>query len=52
VVHTSWRFLRGYILRLGFLDGWRGLAFALIETHYVRQKYLRLYLLGKGVATD
>jgi glycosyltransferase involved in cell wall biosynthesis len=51
-LHASWRFVRGYVLRLGFLDGWRGFAFALIETNYVRQKYLRLYLLGKGVATD
>jgi glycosyltransferase involved in cell wall biosynthesis len=52
VLHATWRFVRGYVLRLGFLDGWRGFVFALVETHYVRQKYLRLYLLGKGVASD
>ena len=23
-----WRFLRGYVLRGGFLDGWRGLIYA------------------------
>lgn len=47
-VHTWWRFLRGYVLRVGFLDGWRGLVFALVEAQYVEQKYLKLYLLSKG----
>jgi len=47
-VNTYWRFVRGYVLRLGFLDGWRGLVFALLEANYVRQKYLKLYLLTKG----
>jgi len=50
VLNPCWRFLRGYILRLGFLDGWRGLAFAMVEAGYVRQKYLKLYLLSKGLA--
>ena len=27
-------FVRGYLLRLGFLDGWRGLVFALVESDY------------------
>lgn len=49
ILHSWWRFVRGYVLRLGFLDGWRGLTFALVETHYVRQKYLKLYLLSKGL---
>jgi len=44
-----WRFTRGYILRMGFLDGWRGYAFALVESGYVRQKYLKLYFLSKGL---
>jgi len=51
-LHSWWRFLRGYVLRLGFLDGWRGFVFASIEAHYVRQKYLRLYLLGRGESPD
>ena len=42
-----WRFFRVYVLRLGLLDGWRGLCIALIEANYVRQKYLRLWMLGK-----
>lgn len=41
-VNPCWRFLRGYVLRLGFLDGWRGLVSSLIEANYVRQKYLYL----------
>ena len=49
LVNPAWRFVRGYLLRLGFLDGWRGLAFALVEASYVRRKYLKLYLLGRGL---
>jgi len=49
IVHPAWRFLRGYVFRLGFLDGWRGLVFALVEAGYVRQKYLKLYFLGRGL---
>jgi glycosyltransferase involved in cell wall biosynthesis len=47
--HAGWRFARGYVLRLGFLDGWRGLVFALVEASYVRQKYTKLNLLGRGL---
>lgn len=49
LINPQWRFFRGYWLRLGFLDGWRGLVFALIEANYVRRKYLQLYWLGKGL---
>jgi len=49
LLNSGWRFLRGYVLRLGFLDGWRGLVFALVEASYVRQKYLKLFLLNKGL---
>jgi len=51
LINPQWRFLRGYLLRLGFLDGWRGLIFALVEANYVRRKYLHLYVLGKGLAS-
>ena len=47
--NPQWRFVRGYLLRLGFLDGWRGLVFALIESSYVRRKYLGLYLRSRGL---
>ncbi len=28
-IRPWWRFVRGYFLRLGFLDGWQGYAIAL-----------------------
>jgi glycosyltransferase involved in cell wall biosynthesis len=49
IVNPQWRFVRGYLLRLGFLDGWRGLVFALIESGYVRRKYLGLYMRTRGL---
>ena len=48
-INPAWRFIRGYFLRLGILDGWRGLMFAIIETHYVHQKYLKLFLKQNGL---
>jgi len=45
VVNPAWRFLRGYVLRAGFLDGWRGFLFACMEADYVREKFARLWLL-------
>jgi glycosyltransferase involved in cell wall biosynthesis len=49
LINPQWRFMRGYLLRLGFLDGWRGLLFALIESNYVRRKYLGLYIRSRGL---
>jgi glycosyltransferase involved in cell wall biosynthesis len=40
------RFLRGYLFRLGFLDGWRGLVWSIVDANYVRQKYLHLWVLS------
>jgi succinate dehydrogenase hydrophobic anchor subunit len=51
-LNPLWRFLRAYVLRLGFLDGWRGLSVALIEARYVREKYLRLVLLQQSAHRD
>lgn len=48
LLNPAWRFLRGYVLRAGFLDGWRGLFYAYVEAWYVRQKFLRLWLLQRG----
>jgi glycosyltransferase involved in cell wall biosynthesis len=48
VVNPAWCFLRGFVLRLGFLDGWRGLLFAYREADYVRQKYLLLHRLARS----
>jgi glycosyltransferase involved in cell wall biosynthesis len=47
VFNPLWRFLRGYFLRLGFLDGWRGLIYAWVEANYVRQKFITLWLLSR-----
>lgn len=36
----SWaRFFKAYVLRLGFLDGWRGLLIATLYSHYVFNKH-------------
>lgn len=48
VVNPGWRFFRGFVLRAGFLDGWRGLIYAWVEANYVRQKFIKLWLLGRG----
>lgn len=36
------RFLRSYVFRLGFLDGWRGFLIACLAAQYVRMKYAKL----------
>jgi len=48
IFNPFWRFLRGYVLRAGFLDGWRGLVYAYVEANYVRQKFIKLWLLHRG----
>lgn len=48
VINPRWRFLRGYILRGGFRDGWRGLLFASLEADYTREKFARLMLLQRA----
>jgi glycosyltransferase involved in cell wall biosynthesis len=35
LVRPPWRFLSMYVLRAGFLDGWRGLVLAALHAHYV-----------------
>jgi glycosyltransferase involved in cell wall biosynthesis len=50
LLNPLWRFVRGYGLRAGFLDGWRGLVFALVEANYVRRKYLYLYVRAREPA--
>lgn len=48
VINPLWRFVRGYLLRGGVRDGWRGLVFHCVEAGYVRQKYLNLYALERA----
>jgi glycosyltransferase involved in cell wall biosynthesis len=45
-VRPGFRFLRMYVLRLGFLDGWAGFTLARLESAYVLAKYARLRELG------
>ena len=45
VLSPAWRFWRGYIFRLGFLDGWQGLVYAYVRANYVRQKSIMLLML-------
>lgn len=45
--HPFVRFVRGYVFKLGFLDGWRGLLIAFLAAHYVRLKYARLLVLQR-----
>lgn len=46
--NPPWRFFRGFVLKRGFLDGWRGLVYHLVEAGYVRRKYLRLWMRAHG----
>lgn len=43
-INPAWRFVRGMVVKRGYMDGWRGLAFHLVEARYVREKYLRAWL--------
>ena len=49
LLNPWWRFVRGYVLRGGFLDGWRGLVYALVRVEYVRRKFVKLWLLQHGL---
>lgn len=44
VLRPPARFLVFYVLRRGFLDGWRGLLLAYLAAHYVRLKYAKLWV--------
>ena len=48
VLRPPVRFLGFYLLRGGFLDGWRGLLLALLAAHYVRLKYAKLWLRSRA----
>jgi glycosyltransferase involved in cell wall biosynthesis len=47
VLRPAAGFLRSYVLRRGFLDGWRGLLLAYLHAHYVRMKYAKLMALER-----
>lgn len=41
-LRPGWRFVRGYFLRLGFLDGWQGLAIARLAAFQTFLRHARL----------
>jgi glycosyltransferase involved in cell wall biosynthesis len=47
IIRPTWAFLNGYILRLGFLNGWDGFTIAVQTAHQVFMKYVKLYRLQK-----
>lgn len=42
-LRSLWTFLRVYVFRLGFLDGWRGLVIAVGDANGVFFKYMKSY---------
>ena len=49
LLRPGWRFLRFYIIEAGWREGWRGLLMAHLAGHYVRLKYIKLWLLWRQV---
>jgi glycosyltransferase involved in cell wall biosynthesis len=45
LLHGLWAFVRTYLVRLGFLDGSRGLMLAIYNAEYTYYKYLKLMFL-------
>lgn len=48
VLHPAWRFVQFYVVKGGFLDGWRGLLLAYLAAHYVRLRYAKLLALQRA----
>jgi hypothetical protein len=51
VLRPALRFFRAYVLKLGFLEGWRGFLQACLAAHYGGMKYAKLYALQRGEET-
>ncbi|HEX7965339.1 MAG TPA: glycosyltransferase family 2 protein [Gammaproteobacteria bacterium] len=43
LLKTLWAFIRSYLLRLGILDGWRGVLISVSEANGVFYKYMVIY---------
>jgi glycosyltransferase involved in cell wall biosynthesis len=41
LVRPTWRFLRAYVLKLGFMDGWQGYSIAWLTAFYTFLRYAR-----------
>jgi glycosyltransferase involved in cell wall biosynthesis len=46
VLHGAWAFIRSYVLRRGFLDGWMGFALAVSIAEAAYYKHLKAWLLA------
>lgn len=42
LVRPPWRFLRAYVFKLGFLDGWQGFSIAWLTAFYTFLRYVRV----------
>jgi hypothetical protein len=42
LVRPAWRFWRGYLFRLGFLDGWQGFTIAWLTAFYTFLRYVKV----------
>lgn len=43
VLRFPWEFFSGYVLRLGFLDGWQGFLWAWLSAQYAFTKHLKVW---------
>jgi len=48
LIRPLWRFLRGYILKQGYRDGWQGLLIAILTSFEVELKYMKVMELQEG----
>jgi glycosyltransferase involved in cell wall biosynthesis len=42
LVRPPWRFVRGYVFKLGFLDGWQGFSIAWLTAFYTFLRYVKV----------
>lgn len=47
IIHGAWTFVRGYILRLGFLDGKKGFMLAVSNAEGCYYRYIKMMLLSE-----
>src|SRR5262249_59278109 len=48
LLRPAWRFVSMYVLRAGFLDGWRGLVLAVLYAHYLFLRAAKVRGLRRG----
>ena len=47
ILHLLWRFIKDYLLRAGFLDGYYGFVVSVMSSHEVFLKYVKLWNIYK-----